>query len=868
MKTRIFQRAEKNRNANALKLKTVSLMVAGLFAVPAEAAVLTPPQDVAEYPYNGWKDKNSYEVKEGVEVFDGIEADITPTISGSQFFINIEGRGRIRIDGDTRISSVSDGHEDSKDTGDGDPGTYVFRVSGEDSLLELNGNVNVVTEHDLDPEKQKETIGANLFYADNGGKIEVGHEGGNTLAWAVAGKPDVVSAKNGGVVNIRSTNNKIVGNIDFLDRNNLVVSGTKVEANFVGDESYWYGDDQSFENFYVQVDDQFLDSVKTMCDALKWLPNNPELSEAISLLETFPSSAMFNDYMSIFNKLLSLDKTGLIEDKLRTFLKNNNVNADAYIQSIKNFKQPDQDSMPLDLTFSDGAQWTYFGQIEKVPMSVLNGAVIQKRISSITLNGGIVNLFDKDIEDAWQRIGLKDTLIGDNLILHDYVRIGNLKGNGGIFRLDLDVDNKNNSDMIYIESTSETEKRVHYIEPYNLQNLENISKDNTLTFAWTGKDAANITFADKMNFYGETLYDYELQINSAEITTEEQAKQFAESEYNKTDLSFGKEKASQVLDQFDLLNSRYWFVERVTLSESASTVGMRSAGYASYDAAIQLDRHDRRLREAVFADDRSHSGLWVRYQHGQLGAKGSYTSDVNTVYVGAEGALTDSLRLGASFSFMDGDADFNDVNGSSDMERYEAALYGTYENGGHYVDIVARMGHVSNEFSLNNALGNRPTSGSFGQNYAAVSAEYGYKFDAPAGIFIEPQLQVQGAYLGGYDYRVQRGMRMEVEQDSSLIGRIGLRLGKTIRSQASAGEIYVRADMLHQFTDGQHAELSDNDAHRLGLVWGDADTWANYGVGGYFNWTDRLSIQLDVEKSSGSNVADTWFVSGRATYLF
>ena len=74
--------------------------------------------------------------------------------------------------------------------------------------------------------------------------------------------------------------------------------------------------------------------------------------------------------------------------------------------------------------------------------------------------------------------------------------------------------------------------------------------------------------------------------------------------------------------------------------------------------------------------------------------------------------------------------------------------------------------------------------------------------------------------------------------------------------------------MLHQFTDGQHAELSDNDAHRLGLVWGDADTWANYGVGGYFNWTDRLSIQLDVEKSSGSNVADTWFVSGRATYLF
>ncbi len=502
---------------------------------------------------------------------------------------------------------------------------------------------------------------------------------------------------------------------------------------------------------------------------------------------------------------------------------------------------------------------------------------VQKRISNIELlDGGIVNLFDDDLKNKWKEIkyageSLYYKLTGGNdgnWVEHDYVRIGNLRGSEGVFRLDLDVDDKSKSDMIYVESTSETEKKIHYIEPYNLPNLDNISKDNTLAFAWTGKDAANITFADKMNFYGETLYDYELQINSAEITTQEQAKQFAESEYNKADSSFGDGEGHKVLDNYELLDSKYWFIERVTLSESASTVGMRSAGYASYDAAIQLDRHDRRLREAVFADSQNRSGLWVRYQHGQLGAKGSYASDVNTVYVGAEGSLTENLRLGASFSFMDGDVDFNDVNGTSDMERYEAAVYGTYENGGHYVDVVARMGHINNEFSLNNALGNRPTSGSFGQNYAAVSAEYGYKFDAPAGFFVEPQLQVQGAYLGGYDYSVQRGMRMDVEQDSSLIGRVGLRLGKAIHSESSTGEIYVRADMLHQFTDGQHAMLSDNDAHRLGLVWGDADTWANYGIGGFYNWTDRLGIQLDVEKSSGSNVADTWLVSGRVNYIF
>ena len=806
------------KNINFFKTNVLCSVLAGcLFAppLPVEAVVLTPPHAVSDVEQGwGWQDEDTFEMtKENSNinelVFDGINAVVNPEIEWNQYFINVSKGNRLRINGDAKISSISYSIKENQSNA----GTYVLHADGEGTLIDLNGNVDIVLSHNLPSDQQLSSIGANLFYAQGEGVINVGVDGGTTRAWAIAGKPDVISAKNGGIVNIRSTNNKIVGNIDFLDSNHLVVSGTKVQANFVGPGAYWYGDDQSFENFYVRVDDGFLNEISEICDQLKGMydglnnidPGNaqiPVLDEAIGLLKRFPSAAMFNEYMSIFNRLLNIDPTisKQVEEKLSNML--GAERAAAYIQSIKTFRQPDQDALPLGLTFSDGAQWTYFGQTEQIPMSGLNGSVISKRISSITLNGGIVNLFDKDIEDAWEKIGLKDTLIGDNLIQHDYVRIGNLKGSEGIFRLDLDVNNKNNSDMVYIESTSETENKIHYIEPYNLPNLDNISKDNTLAFAWTGKDAANITFADKMNFYGETLYDYELQINSAEITTQEQAEQFAQSEYNKTDNSFGDGEEHKVLDNYELLDSKYWFIERVTLSESASTVGMRSAGYASYDAAIQLDRHDRRLREAVFADNQNRSGLWVRYQHGQLGAKGSYASDVNTVYVGAEGSLTENLRLGASFSFMDGDVDFNDVNGSSDMERYEAAVYGTYENGGHYVDVVARMGHINNEFSLNNALGNRPTSGSFGQNYAAVSAEYGYKFDAPAGFFVEPQLQVQGAYLGGYDYSVQRGMRMDVEQDSSLIGRVGLRLGKAIHSESSTGEIYVRADMLHRGWSG------------------------------------------------------------------
>ena len=81
-------------------------------------------------------------------------------------------------------------------------------------------------------------------------------------------------------------------------------------------------------------------------------------------------------------------------------------------------------------------------------------------------------------------------------------------------------------------------------------------------------------------------------------------------------------------------------------------------------------------------------------------------------------------------------------------------------------------------------------------------------------------------------------------------------------------EVYVRADALHQFTDGQDAVLRNKKGERIDVAWGDAGTWYNYGVGGYLNWKDRFGFQLDLEKSSGGEVDDTWLLSGRLNYYF
>ena len=485
---------------------------------------------------------------------------------------------------------------------------------------------------------------------------------------------------------------------------------------------------------------------------------------------------------------------------------------------------------------------------------------IPKRISNITLrNGGIINLFDKDLENKWKEIGLWDQLVEPDKIKHDYVRIGDLKGTDGIFRLDLDSDDPAKSDMIFIEGTSETTQTRHWIEPYRPSQLVSVSADNTLTFALTQKEANDVTFADKINIYGETLYDYELSIDSETIDADDLEALEKEITSNYTD--FDDFNAS------DYEDGTRWFINRVTVSESAATVGVRNAGWAAYDTVMQMDRRDRRLRETAFVDNNSNDGLWVRMQYGRLGAEDAYKSDTTTVYVGYERQTSDNNRFGVSVSYMDGSPDFENLKGGGDLERYEIAVYDTLTFGNHYLDFVGRFGHLSSDFSSSRSASSISTQGEFSTNYFGVSAEYGYTLKSAAGFFAEPQLQMQATRLEGYNYGLQRDMSVDVGQETALVGRAGLRLGKHFAGERSSGEIYVRGDLLHQFTDGQFGHIRDLEDVEA-LHWGDAGTWTNFGVGGYYQFAIKFSMQLDLEKSAGGEQLDAWMVSGHLVYNF
>lgn len=506
----------------------------------------------------------------------------------------------------------------------------------------------------------------------------------------------------------------------------------------------------------------------------------------------------------------------------------------------------------LNLTFENGAQWSY--------LNLADTKAIPKRISAITLqNGGIINLFDEDIQNFLMDMGLYDRLNEGNYILdHDYVRIGDLKGSGGIFRLGLNAEDKTQSDMVFIEKS--TSGGLHYFEPNDLQKLESITPDNTLIFALVGKDAKDkVQFADIENLQGETLYDYELEI--AHETTDADT-------LEREELTNANQEFLTAEDQQKIyLDGENWFIRRVTMKESTAAHAMTGSGYAAYDAAIEMDRRDRRLSEAV-RNAEGDNGLWVRVSHGRSGIDGQYRWDRSGVHIGFDREIVSGNTLGAWFSYTKGEADLLDINGrgTSDMTRYELALYDTLTFGNQYLDFVGRFGRVSSEFDA--ASSAFRTTGDFDQDYAALSAEYGMTFRHESGFFVEPQMQVQAAFLKSYDYDSDRGMRVDVDGDTSILGRAGLRAGRSFADEFAAGELYARADVLHQFTDGQDAVFRDNDGHVMETNWGDRGTWGVVGFGGAVSWGDAYGLQLDVEHACGGDVDNTWLISGRFRYAF
>ena len=280
----------------------------------------------------------------------------------------------------------------------------------------------------------------------------------------------------------------------------------------------------------------------------------------------------------------------------------------------------------------------------------------------------------------------------------------------------------------------------------------------------------------------------------------------------------------------------------------------KNTNLASYGSIAVLgaflwrhDMNDLTKRMGELRDSPQGVGLWAR-AYGSEQEYGGVDATNTSIQVGADYDVGYGWKVGGAFTYTDGSSDFS--NGNAEHDSYGFAVYGSWlSENGQFVDLIAKYSRLDTDFAVNGM------NGSYDNNAWSVSAEYGWRFKLAELAFVEPQVELTYGTLLGDDITASNDVRIEQDDFTSFIGRIGVRSGFYFPEKK--GNIYARFSVLHDFDGEMESKASLGKAQNT--VLDDlGGTWVEYGVGANFNWTDRTYTYVDLERNSGGEVRENW----------
>ncbi|WP_455655341.1 autotransporter outer membrane beta-barrel domain-containing protein [Phascolarctobacterium sp.] len=509
----------------------------------------------------------------------------------------------------------------------------------------------------------------------------------------------------------------------------------------------------------------------------------------------------------------------------------------------------------LNITLKDGAEWGYFG--DGTVYGGYNDHYAQgKGVTALTLeSGGIVNMYDDYLKQKWHDYGLDSVYTAINSVQHDYVYIGDLKGQDGIFQLDLNSTDKSQSDMIYISESSEGEG-THSLQAYANDAFANVSAENILRFATVGAAAADkIKFKDSENLYGKSLWDYKILIGSEAY------------DVNDPDNAVYNDKAAgnTVVEAILQDGAKNWFIygyEKKMTANAESLLAGSDVLYATWVNGNNTLRN--RLGELAYQND--NQGMWARIYGGKL--KGdSFSSSYQTYQLGYDAAFADKDGKqngvwygGAAFEYTKGNTGY--TAGSGDLDMGAVALYATKKGKyGDNVDIVLKHGKLKGDIDT---YGRITDSGDFDTRATSLSFEYNKRLTQKSGFFIEPQAQLTLGHIDSTEYTTKNGTRIKYNGMDSAVARLGLAMGRDFEQ----GNVYLKASVLHELGGRGAVEMLASDGAWLRDAKDYSGSWFELGLGTNWQTAANSHVYLDVERSFGGEFAKQWQVNAGMNWTF
>ena len=271
------------------------------------------------------------------------------------------------------------------------------------------------------------------------------------------------------------------------------------------------------------------------------------------------------------------------------------------------------------------------------------------------------------------------------------------------------------------------------------------------------------------------------------------------------------------------------------------------------------ENNDMYKRLGELRDSKGQQGLWVRMVRGQIkyGVR-SMKNQYSYYQVGWDTKVGSNWTVGAAYSKTDGTTSF--YRGTADNDHDGAAIYGSYlADDGSFIDLIAKYTHIDTDYETFHGAG----SASYDNDAFSVSAEYGKRFHGKGGLWIEPQAELTYGRVSAADFLTKNGVKVYSDSAGSLVGRLGMVLGRDIK----AGHLYAKASYLYDFDGDTITNMTYKGAkERFSDDIGGG--WWEVGIGANLNLNKATYLYIEAEKTCGGNVAAPWQWSLGVRYSF
>mgnify|MGYP000984173392 CR=1 FL=1 len=301
--------------------------------------------------------------------------------------------------------------------------------------------------------------------------------------------------------------------------------------------------------------------------------------------------------------------------------------------------------------------------------------------------------------------------------------------------------------------------------------------------------------------------------------------------------------------------------------------GVKSA-MASSATAWRAEANDLMKRMGDLRLSPEDAGLWARVYRGKSssGKDGmDYSLNYTTIQIGYDKQASKDWRVGVAGSYMSGSSSY--TYGSGKNKEGNFGVYGTWSGkDGAYVDLIAKIGRLSNDFTVSNPDG-LYVKGDYKTLGMSMSAEYGKRIAMAGGSYIEPQAELIYTHLNGANYTGLSSYTfhggsypdLEIRQGAmnSFIGRIGIGFGR----ETERSTCFAKISLYHEFAGSLATDYvvpTQTKSTHLDFK----DTWIGLQLGGTMKLSDRTNIYGSFEKTFAGDIKTDWRVDAGMRWNF